>query len=465
MTPRDWELLSDWLDGTLEAAARGEFERRLELEAALAEAARRLRALEGVAARQGPTADDVALSRRVVTAGRASGWGPGPWVLLVVVALGAALWLAGRAATVTDAGAPALAHDQPLTAQPMEPSDPALHETTSSTHGDAMNPTDAAVVAALVLLTAPASADAGPPRETSTLHLELGRVEVLAEAPVRVTAEPAEVLKTRVTSSSVIVRGQRPGAGTLTLEFPDGGRETRTFVVDAPASGSRTQLVTGGWAFFAAPDLVRWSVGDPGVATVEVKDPDGGVLVVQGLRPGATTLEAWSADGSARKWAVDVGPAPSSKVRLGIGAQKVVSVEDTRTVTVEGASIDLKRLGNKQVLLVGRAAGQAVVHLSDKPGDELVVTAESRTPPAGSAPLFLDATSSAPLRLKQAIPVELRTPLVTRVRLTSAIAELVPRVEGGQSVFLVTPHTAGETTVTIEREGSAPQKLQLVITP
>lgn len=328
-----------------------------------------------------------------------------------------------------------------------------------------MNPTDAAVVAALVLLTAPASADAGAPPEPPVLHLDLGRVQVLPGTHARVTAEPAGVLKTRLTTDYVIVRGQRAGAGTLTLESPDGGRETRAFVVDAPASGSRTQLVTGGWAFFAAPDLVRWSVGDPGVATVEVKDPDGGVLVVQGLRPGATTLEAWSSGGAAYKWALDVGPAPSSKVRLGIGAQKVVSVEDTRTVTVEGASVDLKRLGNKQVLLVGRAAGQAVVHLSDKPGDELVVTVESKAPRTSTTTLFLDATSSAPLRLKQAIPVELRTPLVTRVRLVSAIAELVPRVEGGQSVFLVTPHTAGETTVTIEREGYAPQKLQLVITP
>lgn len=371
MTPRDWDLLSEWLDGTLGAEERVAFEHRLATEAELAAAARQLRALSSAASKLGPSPEDTVAAAQVRTSSRA--WViPGLVVLLGVVVGGAMLLTPSEPAvpeTVTRAPAP----------PSMEPSQPLPHVTGSLDAGDAMTRSlDAAVLAplaALVVATAagPSAAEAPPPVASSPPDASTGLNERLLivggkfriDAPLAsVRAAPMGLVELIDRGGWTSVEGRKAGQVTIRTTSADGGSDEALQVrIEAIVWPEGPLVMQVGVArSLPTPGRVRWSVGDPTVVLVTERTS---VLELRAARLGSTTVEAWFEDGTARKWPVQVEPRSAGNVRLGLGAQKVLTTPSVGAVTVTpGGVVTARAIGNKQVLLVGQGEGVATVEVA-----------------------------------------------------------------------------------------------------
>ena len=466
MTPRDWELLSEWLDGTLGGEERVAFERRLATETELASAARRLRALSSAASKLGPSVEDAAAAARLNSSSRA--WGITGLVVLLGVVVAGAMLLHQPAPAVREAVTLAPA------APSMEPLQPLPHVTASPDAGAAMiHSLDAAVLAplaAIVVATAagPSAAEAPPPvasspRDASTgtkpVSLAIGGKLRIGAPLASVRAVPTGVVELIDRGEWTSVEGRKPGQVTIQTSSTDGGTgETTEVRVEAIVSPEAPVVVqVGRSTTLLTPRRVRWSTGDPTVALVT---EGASVLELRGGRVGSTTVEAWFEDGTARKWPVQVEPRSAGNVRLGLGAQKVLTLPSVGAVTVTpGGVVTARAIGNKQVLLGGQGEGVATVEVSQVDLPPLVyrVTVvrpeapgvdETKRLPAQSVGVLVpvvvavtDLPENTVVTLKmlsqRSIPAQLVTPSQVKPDSASSIVNqrLVVPLKAGESVL------------------------------
>lgn len=332
-----------------------------------------------------------------------------------------------------------------------------------------MQAADAAVLAAIFALATPDLADAGA-EEPAPRHVRLDDLDVLEVQAKAASVEPGDLAKVKATSTNVIVRPLRAGRGTVTLELADGGLRRVELVVDAPAVPQTRRVVVGATANVLVPGLVRWSLGDPTVASAELKNPDAGALAVTGRRAGSTTLQTWTGDGALRTWGLEVSAAPdrSRSITLFVGSQKVLTLPpfDVSKARVEPEGLlTLRALGNKQLLLAGTKPGVATLHVSDDAATDYTISVKPRE--VEDAPVVtLDPASTAPVRVKEGVTLRLRTPRIERLRATAGdVVDIIPSVEGEASVLTVKPQARGEVEVTIERDGLPVQRLRVIVEP
>ncbi|MCU0696616.1 MAG: pilus assembly protein N-terminal domain-containing protein [Myxococcaceae bacterium] len=370
MTPRDWELLSSWVDGALTPDEARAVEQRLSTDRDFALAAARLGSLETAARALGPTAADVATwtstASTVVAGGLSLWWLLGP--LALVLAAGAVV--ATRTSTATEGPATSA-----LTGQ-REPRGPAPHDMERSPNGGPMP--DASFAAQTLLLTLlTAGADAGPTEAPFTADAgafvdDAGTRPILLQVDERMLLhgndwEPGPVCETsvrvdRLPGRQRMVTGRGLGRCRLRAARDGGSRTLELHVVDQPSAERTLELVVdGATTIVRVPGLVRFSIGAPTVVAVERKTPSR--LGLQGARAGTTTLEAWFADGTHRKWPILVKPAEleGPSIALKVKVPKVLSLEATSELRVDDPSVvEVKPLG-KSVLLTGLKGGRAVL--------------------------------------------------------------------------------------------------------
>ncbi|MDP1915832.1 MAG: pilus assembly protein N-terminal domain-containing protein [Myxococcales bacterium] len=288
---------------------------------------------------------------------------------------------------------------------------------------------DAAVLAplaAIVVATAagPSAAEAPRPvasspgdagRGTKPTRLAVGGKLRLGAPITSVRALPAGVVVLLDRGDWTLVEGRTPGHVVIETSASDGGTGDRLEVdVESFMTPERPLVVQPGQSRpLLTPGRVRWSIGDPTVASVT---EESGGLEVRGERLGNTTVEAWFEDGSSRKWPVQVEPRfGAGEVRLSIGSQKVLTLPSIGEQSVAPAGIaTVKSIGNRQLLIVGTAEGVATLEVA-QPGKpalryRLSVSAEPRPPVIdGAQQRSFPPGSAGPLRLRVGRPLLLVT--------------------------------------------------------
>lgn len=458
MTEADWTLLSDWVDGRLGPAERQALEARLSVEPELAQAAQTLTSLERVARSLRPDAGDVA-QWQAVPATPVSSW---PW-LGGVGALVVAAVLAGWALL-----SPSVQHD---TAR--DPSSEVAHVTGKPVPGAPMPLTrDAGVLIPLatVLLASSAMADSGvaePPArgamQAQTQTMQKGEVLQLRDVGV-VRAEPAGVLEVvPLLAGITVVRAVAPGTATLRVE----GQPPVVVTVEVkPTPEALISLSPTRRKTLETPGRVRWSVGDSNVVAVEAGSGD--QLVVVASKAGSTTLEAWFADGSTRKWPIVVAEPGASKgtVRMGVGSQKVLDVDATRFVVADPAVVEVKRLGkSRQHLLIGLHEGKTTLVFENvagvKSSYEVQVFAPAPPPPPakpGDAPRTLDPSLTT-LRLGVGETADFALGDIERF----SVADSLLSLSTGNGGFRLRAETPVRTTLLVWRKGQPRQAILVIV--
>lgn len=403
MTENDWLLLSEWLDGSLGVEARERLEARFVSEPQLAEAARRLRALEVLAKSATPTGAD----RRAWAPQRTS-WPFGVLGLLLLAA-GAALLgrgSCGGTASALDAG-PAIAvrtettleldqHDTVLdptfddagrhtpaeTALTMEPGAAPPHGTTKPIRGAQPMPlrADASVVvaaSALLFAIAPARPDAGgfdagaaivdagsPDAGALRPTLRLRRGDRYLTGAAVTATQPAGVVKVSATGVVWSLEAMTVGSTVLRLDRDGGVFELEVIVVDEISQPHTVMLGVGAAKQVLAPGRVRWSVGDTELVEVVERGP---ILELRGKHVGSTTLEAWFSEGEHRTWPVVVR-APSTELRLEVGRQRVLWISSGSTWKVTPPGLASGKVLGASLLLKGEVAGTGTLEFVDPSG-------------------------------------------------------------------------------------------------
>ncbi|MBM4777307.1 MAG: hypothetical protein GQE15_06345 [Archangiaceae bacterium] len=404
MTENDWLLLSEWLDGTLGDEARATLEARFTTEPQLAQAARRLQALEAVAKAAAPTAAD-----HTAWAPRRTSWPFGVLVALLLVA-GAALLgrssCAGSSSTIVDAGVaiavrtettleldrftPALPpgfddagrHTPVETALTMEPVAAPLHGTGKPIRGAPPMPlrADASVVvaaSALLFAIAPARPDAGgfdagaaivdagaPDAGLLRPTLRLRRGDRYLMGAAVTATQPAGVVRVSATGFVWSLEAMAVGSTVLRLDRDGGVSELEVTVVDEISQPHTVTLGVGVAKQILAPGRVRWSIGDAELVEVVERGP---VLELRGKRAGATTLEAWFSEGEHRTWPVVVR-APSTELKLDVGRQRVLWISSGSTWKVTPPGLASGKVLGASLLLKGEVAGTGTLEFVDPSG-------------------------------------------------------------------------------------------------
>ncbi len=373
MTPRDWELLSEWVDGALGGEERVAFERRLANEPELASAARQLRALSSAAAGLAPSAEDTLAAGKVSTSPHA--WGVTGLVVLLGVVVGSAVLFNHSAPTAS----------QPVTTAParlsMEPSQPLPHVIGSHDAGDSMTRSlDASVLAplaAILVATAagPSGAEAPLPAAANPGDAGTGKKPIVLaiggklrlEVPVStVRAVPTGLVELIKWGEWTTVEGRTAGLVLLELTGVDGGVGERIEVrVEPFVSPEEPQLVGLGETFSVlTPGRIRWSIGDRTVARVTESTSE---LKVRGERGGSTTLNVWFEDGTSRRWPVQVDP-DAHVIRLGVGKLMLLNIPVMKSYSVTPAGIvNVTKRNDKLVYIKAVREGLATLEV-EQPG-------------------------------------------------------------------------------------------------
>jgi Flp pilus assembly secretin CpaC len=117
------------------------------------------------------------------------------------------------------------------------------------------------------------------------------------------------------------------------------------------------------------PNLVRLAVGDAEIA--DVKTIGGDKVEVTANSVGATTLLAWNNAGQRTSWTVkvsagaskqsaaaEVATPPPVELWMSPGGQKVLDFKALKRVAVGNpAVVDIKTIGNSELLLVAKGGG------------------------------------------------------------------------------------------------------------
>jgi serine/threonine-protein kinase len=181
----------------------------------------------------------------------------------------------------------------------------------------------------------------------------------------RVVASEPSIVAINVDAASISLTGLREGSTTLDVWT---GSERRA--VDVHVGPEQLVLEQGMQKLIDTPGIQRVAVGDMSIA--DVKTIGNNQILIIGAGPGSTTLLVWTNDNRRRSYTVKVTPsqtAPAAPVaaqdgliRLEPQMQMVLDWPGIQRIAVGDSSIvDVKTIGNDQVLLTGGDPGNTTV--------------------------------------------------------------------------------------------------------
>ncbi|MFT3707720.1 MAG: pilus assembly protein N-terminal domain-containing protein [Archangium sp.] len=143
--------------------------------------------------------------------------------------------------------------------------------------------------------------------------------------------------------------------------------------VDPIGKSGAISLVVGARKEFNAPNLGSVSVDPQNIVRVEKAGPNDTVLILEGLEPGTATLGITNTSGSMYWHQVrvqwnDTELLPPT-IPLMVGKQTLLTVPKlVRAAVGEPSIVDVKTIGDEQVLLVGSKAGKTTLRVWMKDG-------------------------------------------------------------------------------------------------
>ncbi|MBL8914682.1 MAG: pilus assembly protein N-terminal domain-containing protein [Archangium sp.] len=295
-----------------------------------------------------------------------------------------------------------------------------------------------------------------------TTALQVGHQQVLTVPNlVRVAVgDPAIVDVNTIGDDQVVLIGASAGSTTLLVWTRDGEPASTVVKVSAATAegaGDVTRLGVGQATTLRFPGLRRIAVGDPSIADVKTVGSD--ELVAIGASAGKTTLLVWTNDGSRRALTLEVGgdvANDEAATQLSVGEQKVLQFPGLQRIAVgDPAIVDVKTIGDGEVLLVGGAAGRTtlLVWTADGARHKVNLQVASADVPIRSVVLSAGATASMKFPAITSLRENSHRPCtnVASIKQVGTSLEIVARARGSCLLEVSDGKTSEDVKIVVEK--------------